>query len=143
MILSDAQPLRQTTLRISQIANMKLHLNTTQGQNAITGHGDGYVTVNHQQIDHALIVLPDKLVNPWNIGDFASLAVVDFAALIELRPELVVFGAGKVFRFPDVAIMAAFSKAGIGFEVMDTPAACRTYNVLISEGRYAAAALLT
>lgn len=121
---------------------MKLHLNTTQGQNAITGHGDGYVTVNNQQIDHALIVLPDKLVNPWNIGDFASLTVADFAALIELRPELVVFGSGNVFRFPDIAIMAAFSKAGIGFEVMDTPAACRTYNVLVSEGRYAAAALL-
>lgn len=121
---------------------MKLHLNITQGQNAITGHGDGYVTVNNQQIDHALIVLPDKLVNPWNIGDFASLTVADFAALIELRPELVVFGTGKVFRFPNIAIMAAFSKAGIGFEVMDTPAACRTYNVLISEGRYAAAALL-
>ncbi len=121
---------------------MKLHLNTTQGQNAITGHGDGYVTVNNQQIDHALIVLPDKLVNPWNIGDFASLTVADFAALIELRPELVVLGSGNVFRFPDIAIMAAFSKAGIGFEVMDTPAACRTYNVLVSEGRYAAAALL-
>ena len=121
---------------------MKLHLNTTQGQNAITGHGDGYVTVNHQPINHALIVLPDKLLNPWSVGDCGSLSAADFAALIELRPELVVFGAGKVFCFPDITIMAAFSNAGIGFEVMDTPAACRTYNVLVGEGRYAAAALL-
>ena len=66
----------------------------------------------------------------------------DFAALLDLKPELVVFGSGAVFRFPERRIMAAFANARIGFEVMDTPAACRTYNVLMSEGRQIAAALL-
>ena len=64
---------------------MKLHLNTTQGQNAITGHGDGYVTVNHQPINHALIVLPDKLLNPWSVGDCGSLSAADFALLLRIR----------------------------------------------------------
>ena len=121
---------------------MKLHLNTTQGQNAITGHGEGYVAVNHQQIHHAVIVLPTAPVTEWCVGDFAMLTLADFDTLLALKPELVVFGSGKIFRFPEPAIMAAFAKANIGFEVMDTPAACRTYNVLMSEGRNVAAALV-
>ena len=59
-----------------------------------------------------------------------------------MKPELVVFGSGATFRFPDARIIAAFSQAHIGFDVMDTPAACRTYNVLMGEGRHVAAALL-
>ena len=121
---------------------MKLHLNTTQGQNAITGHGDGYIAVNHQPISDAVIVMPEKLINPWIVGDFLTLTMDDFAVMIELQPELVVFGSGQVFRFPHASILAAFAKVKIGFEVMDTPAACRTYNVLASEGRRVAAALL-
>ncbi len=125
---------------------MKLHLNTNAGLNAITGHNEGTVAVNNKQISHALIVMPDKLIDPWNIAvkdtETAALTLGDFAVLLELKPELVVFGSGKIFRFPDARIMAAFSHAHIGFEVMDTPAACRTYNVLASEGRNVAAALL-
>ena len=121
---------------------MKLHLNTTDGQNAITGHGDGYVAVNRQQITQSLIVMPAQLISPWIIADPAAIALADFNALLELGPELVVFGSGRSFRFPDQRIMAAFSQRGIGFEVMDTPAACRTYNVLMGEGRNVAAALL-
>ena len=121
---------------------MKLHLNTTNGLNTITGHGAGHVLVNGARIDRAVIVMLDKLIDPWPVGDFASLSLADFANLIELKPELVVFGSGPAFRFPDARIMAAFSAARIGFDVMDTPAACRTYNVLMSEGRNVAAALL-
>lgn len=121
---------------------MKLHLNTTDGQNAITGHGDGYVAVNRQQITQSLIVMPAQLINPWLIADPAAVALADFNALLELGPELVVFGSGRSFRFPDQRIMAAFLQRRIGFEVMDTPAACRTYNVLMGEGRNVAAALL-
>ena len=121
---------------------MKLHLNTTAGLNAITGHGEGYVTVNNLQIDRAVIVTPDKIIDPWPVGNVSALTLADFANLLELQPELVVFGSGKVFCFPDPRIMAAFAQARVGFEVMDTAAACRTYNVLMSEGRNVAAALL-
>ena len=126
---------------------MKLHLNTADGQHAITGHGEGYVAVNRQQITQPLIVMPMQLINPWPLvgttADAGKLTLADFEALLAIGPELVVFGSGRVFRFPDPRIMAAFSQRRIGFEVMDTPAACRTYNVLMSEGRNVAAALLT
>jgi uncharacterized protein len=71
-----------------------------------------------------------------------SLCIADFAELLELKPDLVLFGSGATFRFPDRSLLAAFAQTHIGFEVMDTPAACRTYNVLSSEGRRIAAALL-
>jgi len=121
---------------------MKLHLNSATGQNAITGHGPGFVQVNQTRVSSALIVLPDRLLVPWEIASAGTLTIADFAVLIELRPELVVFGSGPRFAFPDPSIMAAFSQARIGFEAMDTPAACRTYNVLMGEGRVVAAAML-
>ncbi len=121
---------------------MKLHLNSTVGMNAITGHGDGTVAVNNKQINHALIVMPNQITDPWPIVDPNALSLTDFSHVLALKPELVVFGSGKTFRFPDARILATFSQARIGFEVMDTPAACRTYNVLASEGRNVAAALL-
>ena len=121
---------------------MKLHLSTAAGSNNITGHGPGFVLINQNRIDNHLIVMPNQLISPWTATTIAALTIADFAALIELRPELVVFGAGNTFQFPDRRIMAAFSAARIGFEAMDTPAACRTYNVLMAEGRQVAAALL-
>ena len=125
---------------------MKLHLDPISGSNAITGHGLGFVTINGNNIDHPVIVLPDKIIDPWHItstpANAKSLCVADFAAVLALKPELVVFGSGAKFQFPLTTILAAFSTARIGFEVMDTPAACRTYNVLMSEGRQIAAALL-
>jgi uncharacterized protein len=121
---------------------MKLHLNTTAGQNAITGHGAGYVQVNQQRIETALIVMPNEVIQPWHVTSMETLTLDAFAEVIALKPELVVFGSGAKFRFPHARVMAAFSQARIGFEAMDTGAACRTYNVLMSEGRNVAAALL-
>lgn len=121
---------------------MKLHLNTPDGINTISGHGPGFVMVNNSRIETASIVMPEQLISPWEVSDPSVVVLADFATVLALKPELVIFGAGKAFRFPDPRIMAAFSQARIGFEVMDTPAACRTYNILSSEGRIVAAALL-
>ena len=121
---------------------MKLHLNSATGLNTITGYGAGFVQINQQRVTTPLILLPDKLIAPWKITDIGALSMTDFSLLIELKPELVVYGSGSAFRFPDARILAAFSQARIGFDVMDTPAACRTYNVLMGEGRNVAAALL-
>jgi uncharacterized protein len=120
---------------------MKLHLNVISGSNNINGHGDGYVLVNGERIEHAIIVLPDVVVDPWPL-DEKSPAPENFDIVLAQNPELVVFGSGRTFRFPDPRVMALFAKAKVGFEVMDTAAACRTYNVLMSEGRRVAAALL-
>ena len=130
----------------SNLTPLKLHLDPITGANAITGHGKGYVAINGGDIVNEVIVLPEMLINPWKLAvpsaGALSLCTDDFATLLQLKPELVIFGSGATFRFPDRRIMAAFAEARIGFEVMDTPAACRTYNVLMSEGRRIAAALL-
>jgi uncharacterized protein len=120
---------------------MKLHLHDAPGQNTISGHGPGYVDVSGQRISSALIVAPMRLISPWQ-ASFETLTLDNFADVLTMKPALVVFGSGPSFRFPDTRILAAFSQARIGFEVMDTGAACRTYNVLMSEGRDVAAALL-
>ncbi len=126
---------------------MKLQLdNTTTNKNFISGHGNGYVAVNGLNIARAVIILPDALIDPWPLAptslDARSLCLIDFAEVLAIEPELVVFGSGAKFQFPDRQILAAFARARIGFEVMDTPAACRTYNVLMGEGRRIAASLL-
>ena len=121
---------------------MKLHLHAEHGQNTITGHGPGYVDLSGQRITSPLVVAAQTLIAPWVVPSIEKLVFDDFAAVIALRPSLVIFGSGATFRFPDTKILAAFSQARIGFDVMDTGAACRTYNVLLSEGRNVAAALL-
>ena len=121
---------------------MKLHLNTFEGQNSIASHAPGQVSINGLVLQESLIVLPDKLFSPWKIAHPTAISFEDFGDLLAVNPELVIFGSGTSFRFPDPSIATAFSRLRIGFEVMDTAAACRTYNVLISEGRYVAAALI-
>lgn len=121
---------------------MKLHLNRTDSVYAITGHGEGYLTINQQAYTTALIVMADQLIAPWQIASQAELTPTDFAPVLALAPELVVFGSGAVFRFPHASVLATFARAKLGFEVMDTAAACRTFQVLVSEGRRVAAALL-
>ena len=129
-------------------ATVKLHLDPITGSNAISGYGPGFIAINGRNINNPVIVMQGNIFDPWPLGSpltpapVESLCIENFAALLDLKPELVVFGSGAIFRFPHRHIMAAFAEANIGFEVMDTPAACRTYNVLMSEGRHIAAALL-
>lgn len=78
----------------------------------------------------------------WDIQDFESLAQGDLSALVSLKPELVLLGTGDLLRFPDSKLLAGLAAAGIGAEIMDTRAACRTYNILAEEGRNVAAALI-
>jgi uncharacterized protein len=120
---------------------MKLHLATTTEQNAFTGYGEGYVLVNGGKLTQSVIVTAEKIIGPWVLS-FAALTAADFHCLLELAPEIVLFGSGSRFRFLHPATTQALSAAGIGVEAMDTPAACRTYNVLLAEGRRVAAALI-
>ena len=129
-------------------ATVKLHLDPITGSNAISGYGPGFIALHGHKISHPVIVMPGKIFNPWPLESLsippsvALLRIENFAPLLDLKPELVLFGSGATFRFPNRDILAAFAEAKIGFEIMDTPAACRTYNVLLSEGREIAAALL-
>ena len=121
---------------------MKLHLDRQSGQNAITGYGDGYVLINHHRFETSVIVLPGRLVTDWENKHFETLQAADFERLRDLQPELVLLGTGVRQRFPAGVLLRPLIEARIGFEIMDTGAACRTYNILMGEGRNAAAALL-
>lgn len=120
---------------------MKLHLTATVGQNQFTGYGPGYVAINSTRYEKNVILTADQIMD-WNIASFETLQSVDFEPLLGLHPEIVIFGTGERMRFPAPRVSAALAAAGVGFEVMDTRAACRTYNILMTEGRKVAAAIL-
>jgi len=121
---------------------LKLHLTNISGINLFTGYGEGYVMVNHQRHEQSLVVLRDRLVADWQPARFDDLTAEHFALLAELQPEIVLLGTGARLRFPRPELTRALMEARIGFEVMDTRAACRTYNFLAAEERKVAAALL-
>ena len=120
---------------------MKLHLDRADARYIFTGYGPGYVLVNGARHESSLIVLPDEVVRGWS-ADLASLAAAHFEALLIRAPEIVLLGTGERQVFPSPGLYAGLLKAGIGMEVMDTQAACRTYNILAAEGRRVAAAII-
>ena len=121
---------------------MKIEREQSEGRNAFTGYGDGYVEVSGTRYRESLVVSPDRLVVDWPARSVEALSADHIAAIVELAPAIVLIGTGARFQFPEPALLAPLQKAGIGVEVMDTQAACRTYNILLAEGRSVAAALI-
>lgn len=121
---------------------MKLHLARIDKQNAFTGYGEGYVLVNARRYERSLVVLPGQLIENWEVSDVAALRDDQISFLVGLNMEIILLGTGGELRFPRPGLLHPLAVAGIGVEVMDTRAACRTYNVLLAEGRNVAAALL-
>ena len=121
---------------------MKLHQSNIAGLNIFTAYGEGYVAVNHQKYEKNLIVLPESLTEGWTTAKVETLTEADMAPLLTLGTEIVLLGTGGRSRFPASPLLRPFIPAGIGLEVMDLQAACRTYNILAAEGRKVAAALL-
>lgn len=121
---------------------MKFHLLASEGtQYLINGYTHDSVTINEVVYRENLIVMPTQL-QQWSARSFDSLSVEDFAALCALKPELILLGTGSRLRFPKPTVMLPCIEANLGVEVMDMRAACRTYNILMGEGRNVAAALL-
>ena len=121
---------------------MKLHLAGAAGNNWFTGHGERYVAVNNQRFERAVVVTADALHQPWDIERFEELKTEHFRFLLTLEPEIVILGTGTRQRFPRPGLLRDLITARIGVEVMDTAAACRTYNILMTEGRKVVAAVL-
>jgi uncharacterized protein len=120
---------------------VKLHASGPVPYNTITGYGDDYVTVNGERHDSSVVVLPEKILS-WPVQAFDTLSAENFEFLKNLGAEIVLLGTGARQRFPHPRLTAALTSAGIGVEVMDLKAACRTYNILVAEERKVAAALL-
>lgn len=120
---------------------MKFHLSTAKG-NIVTGLGPGWVRIGGTDYRDNLVLTPEAVVPGFAASGFDALTEDEFAALLAHKPEVVLFGTGASIRFPHPSVTRALTDAGVGLEVMDTPAACRTYNILAAEGRAVVAALL-
>jgi uncharacterized protein len=120
---------------------LKLHLSPATGQNLFSGYGAGYVAVNNVRRETSVLVTPNEVAE-WRVERFESLGPADFEFASRLGVEIVILGTGARQRFPAPAITRALAANGMGLEVMDTRAACRTYNILATEGRRVVAAIL-
>ena len=120
---------------------MKLTDETLAGINLVRSHAPGEIRVGEAVVRHSCLLRADRL-EQWRPQTFAALTMADLEPIFELQPEIVVLGTGTRQRFPDAKLLGALLARGIGCEVMNTAAACRTYNVLVSEDRPVVAALL-
>lgn len=110
--------------------------------NTITTYDTDGFTINGKHHSGSALLNASELVSPWTDKPLTELTLNDILAPLTVRPELLVIGCGTHQQFPPSDLYASFFEAGIGFEVMTSGAACRTFNVLMSEGRDAAVALL-
>jgi len=120
---------------------VKLHLTRGEGRNHITGCGSGYVSVNGIAHQASFLITPEEIA-PWPVTEPDALSAGSIDALLAHAPEIALIGTGPSLRFPPLPVLRPLIDAGIGYEVMDTAAACRTYGILMAEGRRVIAALI-
>jgi uncharacterized protein len=114
----------------------------SSGINVVRAYGSGELRVNDSVYRGAVILSASTVIAEPNIHNLEDLIAVDVSRILALKPELVLLGTGARQIFPVASFGTQFLRAGIGFEVMDTGAACRTFNVLVAEHRQVAALLL-
>ncbi|MCW5232152.1 Mth938-like domain-containing protein [Verminephrobacter eiseniae] len=108
----------------------------------ISGYGPGWIRIGADKISHSVLIGASGLRQAWPCARFEDLGAGHFAQLAGLDAELIIFGSGTRNRFPAPAWLAPLMARRMGLETMDTPAACRTYNLLAHEGRKVVAALI-
>ena len=121
---------------------MKLHASSTQQYQTVTGYYDTGVEINAARFDTSLTVMPEMAPRPWPIKRFEDLTEAHFDALAADAPDVVILGTGARQRFVHPRLLAGLSGRRIGVECMDNQAACRTYNILMGEGRRVTLALI-
>ncbi len=121
---------------------MKMNLETRPGVNAVTSYGTGYVEINYERYDTAVVLSPTGPVERVDIANFDALDAAHFEALLAADPEVVLLGTGERHRFVHPRLLASLAARRIGVETMSTAAACRTYNFLMVEERRVVALLL-
>jgi len=121
---------------------MEFLLDKGSAQYQIRSYYQGVFKVNEITYSSSIIVMPDFIIAPWGPTSIESLQISDFNQLLHLKPQVVLLGSGRHFQLLKQPLISRLAACGMALEVMDTAAACRTYAVLMSEGRSVAAALL-
>ena len=119
---------------------MKLHADA--GATRITSYGPGWFAIGDRVVRCGIVISADGTVESWPPALLADLDESHLRQLFALEPEVVLLGTGMHQEFPPAEVLRTFAERGVGFEVMDTAAACRTFNVLAAESREVVAGLL-
>ena len=122
---------------------MKFAEDYNKDQYQITGYDNESVRVNNKAFSNGFIVTPNHFIHDWQPQLYTDLNATDLDILFDLKPSVILLGTGAKQIFPPKEIYRALVKSGIGFEIMDTQAACRTFNILMAEDRDVAAAMFT
>ena len=128
--------------RIRYVTPMKFNLDQPATINVVRAYGPGLIRIGERSFNRSVVVTASTLLENWRPRRIMDLQASDLDALLQLRPEVLLIGSGVRQEFPERATLAALYAGRVGFEIMDTGAACRTYNVLAAEGRNVAAALI-
>lgn len=121
---------------------MKLHTSSTEKYQTVTGYDQAGVEINAKRYDYSVLVLPEVAPRAWNVTHFEDLTAAHFEAIAADKPDVVILGTGERQRFVHPRLIASLTALRIGVESMDSHAACRTYNILMGEGRKATLALI-
>jgi uncharacterized protein len=124
------------------VTRMKFHLDAPGGLNLVRGYAPGQLRVGEQVHARSVIVTATTILAPWRPASAQDLRSDDLEPVLGLGVEVVLLGTGARQHFPDPQLLRVLYERSIGIEVMDTAAACRTFNVLVAEGRPVAAALI-
>lgn len=120
---------------------MQLDKTDYTDKNYFTSYGKHYVCINYVRYETSLVVSPQQII-PWSASCFDDLKAEHFTTLIPYAPEILLLGSGATLRFVHPRLTSELTQTGIGFEVMDTHAACRTFNLLNHAERNVFIALL-
>lgn len=121
---------------------MQITLDPNFGRYTIRSYIPGEILINDLHYQHSIIITPDEIIDPWPPHTFSEVTVNDLQMLLSFNPEVVLLGTGIKQQFLPPQLQAMFYTQKVGIEIMDSGAACRTYNVLISGGRKVVAGLL-
>ena len=121
---------------------MKLHLDEFPEINVIDSYGAGSISVNRQAYSGSLLLTPDKVFTDSLPTELGGLSMALLERMAGLQPDVLLIGTGPRQLFPEAALLSALYEMNLPFETMNTPAACRSYNVLVGESRFVVALLL-
>ncbi len=121
---------------------MKLESNNNDSSYVIRSYDRKCINVNDKLLTQSFIITSDQLIQNWSPRHLTELSIDDLELIINLEPEIIILGCGTRLCFPEAVVTAPVISRNIGFEVMDTHAACRCFTILISEGRNVAAGMI-
>lgn len=121
---------------------MKIESDNITKTGYISYYDQGSIQIGTERFLYSIIVTPSTIIRNWPPQTFTDITLDHLQQILKIKPELILIGTGKKQCFPANALMSEITKLNIGIEFMETGAACRSYNILLQEGRNIAAALL-